>query len=652
MSSITKKSFSLLLVAVALLFGHQSSAATPFVGAQRMISTPAVTKLDQLEVYSYTVGFKNTGRATWSRLGTGAVTIKTTESVKNEHWFASAAWIDKTTAARMNTSHVKTGEIGYFTLILQAPTAARTFTNSFALYTGNGKINGTEFKLPITVTTKVAAKDKQKIPTSTVASPAPSTATTAAATNLPMSTVAKASLMLRSTDTVSLESGQSTEIKVAFKNTGDRNWRNDDPSLVTLQLNPASANGLSFKDESWRDTAVIEPLEVPLTKIGELAFFTFKIKAPASAGTFKPQFRLVLDVNGPTAIPGSEFNMLVNVTSPPPPPVLAVQPGPSSGIVCAASDSIPVASDSAQNPGGDVTGLCRPPRIEPFIRVGLDDAEGQLGVTSDSPFQVLDKNNVAVMTVTPNATVFLAYDITTKLYSVIGPGPVLTSPEPYHVHAVNEPSIIRLTTYSNVTSFNSSLNDNVFRGSIEIAWNNNDGKLWIVNELKMEDYLRGLAESGNSPHIEFHKAQVVAARSYAMYQYDTKAKSRSNPFDIYASVQDQAYRGYNIEGRIPKVSQAVDLTRGQIVTYQGQVVITPYSASTDGRSRTWKEAWGGTDKPWLVNQAVPQDVGRTRYGHGIGLSQLAAQDMASKEGKTYIEILKFFYVGTEVTQWY
>ena len=35
------------------------------------------------------------------------------------------------------------------------------------------------------------------------------------------------------------------------------------------------------------------------------------------------------------------------------------------------------------------------------------------------------------------------------------------------------------------------------------------------------------------------------------------------------------------------------------------------------------------------------------YGHGIGMSQNGANEMA-KAGKTYDEILQFFYPGTEV----
>ena len=35
------------------------------------------------------------------------------------------------------------------------------------------------------------------------------------------------------------------------------------------------------------------------------------------------------------------------------------------------------------------------------------------------------------------------------------------------------------------------------------------------------------------------------------------------------------------------------------------------------------------------------------YGHGIGMSQNGANEMA-KAGKTHVEILKFFYPGTQV----
>ena len=80
-------------------------------------------------------------------------------------------------------------------------------------------------------------------------------------------------------------------------------------------------------------------------------------------------------------------------------------------------------------------------------------------------------------------------------------------------------------------------------------------------------------------------------------------------------------------------------------------MVTPYSASTDGTTRLWSEVWGGSDKPWLIKKVVPEDAGRRRFGHGVGLSQLAGQDQA-KAGKNYVDILKFFYEGTEVTQWY
>ena len=352
------------------------------------------------------------------------------------------------------------------------------------------------------------------------------------------------------------------------------------------------------------------------------------------------------------------------VISPSPPPTLASNQTPSNtpatapNIVCAASldtgtveGQPPTQEGQTQQQLPTETGLCQPPHSEPTVRVGIASVQGQIGLTAAEPFQIMDNAGAVLMNVESNIPVFLAYDPISKNYTAIGPGPIILSPLPLRAKTVMEPSIMTLSTFNNPTAFDASLNDNVYRGAIEVHWSDNDQKLWMVNELGMEDYLRGLAETSNSSPIEFQKAQIVAARSYALYHYQTKTKHAARHFDVIATVGDQYYRGYNSELRLTNVSKAVDATRGQVVAYQKQVAIPPYSASSNGTSRAWEDVWGGTPKPWLIRQPIPEDVGRKRFGHAVGMSQLAAQDQA-KAGKNYVDILKFFYVSTEVTQWY
>ncbi len=42
------------------------------------------------------------------------------------------------------------------------------------------------------------------------------------------------------------------------------------------------------------------------------------------------------------------------------------------------------------------------------------------------------------------------------------------------------------------------------------------------------------------------------------------------------------------------------------------------------------------------------EISMTRYGHGVGLSQRGAQQMAEKNGFTYQQILDFYYPGMEL----
>ena len=111
-------------------------------------------------------------------------------------------------------------------------------------------------------------------------------------------------------------------------------------------------------------------------------------------------------------------------------------------------------------------------------------------------------------------------------------------------------------------------NDNVFRGKIEVRVVGK--KLELINELSLEDYLKGLAEVSNGDPEDKIKTILVAARSYALWYTD--AKNRKFPGKPYDASDDpdvfQKYLGYGYELRSPNVAKLVDATNGEIVTYQ------------------------------------------------------------------------------------
>jgi peptidoglycan hydrolase-like amidase len=87
------------------------------------------------------------------------------------------------------------------------------------------------------------------------------------------------------------------------------------------------------------------------------------------------------------------------------------------------------------------------------------------------------------------------------------------------------------------------------------------------------------------------------------------------------------------------------------VTYNGEVVVTPYFSQSDGRTRAWEEVWWGTGKAWLVSRPDPNCTGLNLFGHGVGLSARGARGMALS-GSTYEQILKHYYTGVEIKNLY
>jgi stage II sporulation protein D len=104
-----------------------------------------------------------------------------------------------------------------------------------------------------------------------------------------------------------------------------------------------------------------------------------------------------------------------------------------------------------------------------------------------------------------------------------------------------------------------------------------------VNVLPMEDYLKGVVPAEMPAYwgTEALKAQAVAARTYAL----RKIASRSGgDFDLEGNEFDQAYSGLTEQWK--SSSDAVDATRGQVLTYGGQLIDALFMASGGGHTES------------------------------------------------------------------
>ncbi len=141
-----------------------------------------------------------------------------------------------------------------------------------------------------------------------------------------------------------------------------------------------------------------------------------------------------------------------------------------------------------------------------------------------------------------------------------------------------------------------------FRGALETVPTESDaGSLNVVNALALEQYVKGVMpnEVPASWPIEELKAQAVAVRSIAL-----TGGVDGNGFDLYSDTRSQVYEG--LESEEPQTNAAVDVTRGQVVTYGGQVAQTFYSACSGGHTESVVNVFG-TAIPYLVGVPDPYD---------------------------------------------
>ena len=148
-------------------------------------------------------------------------------------------------------------------------------------------------------------------------------------------------------------------------------------------------------------------------------------------------------------------------------------------------------------------------------------------------------------------------------------------------------------------------NERPYRGRIEV-FTNLRGSLTVVNELGLEDYVRGVVANelspGGYPAMEALKAQAIAARTYAL---KNRGQFMSQGFDILPTTRSQVYRGLTSEN--PLSTRAVDETRGLVATYDGEPINALYTSTCGGRTE---------DSENIFNQAVPYLRGRECAAEG------------------------------------
>ncbi len=596
-----------LLILNKILGIKTARAASLEYSAKLMTQSHGRVSLPPGKAITFQVGFKNTGNVIWKNNGSEYVSIynknKYTDSFRHKFWLSPEQ------PAKLLNSPVNPGEIGYFKFALQSPDIEGQYIAKFQIASEDTAwIEGGELFLPFISTTaeKQSIAEKNNVETNGQTVPVtaivPEKRKSSLTEDNPCdddyhtssdgsecgseqsgdSGFSAFKLIQSHNSPLSIQEGEEIEFRVGFKNIGETSWTANN---IYLDTDPK--------------TYLLETV-----RPGALGYFVFKISA-SDSGEKNLHFELK-DKNG-NLVKGGLLDITLNITANP------TQSTPSYSITSKGPD----------------------------IRVGIyytDFDEELIQVTADSPFDIKNKNGEILQSLNAGGMAILNYDNGIYTYNNLQTDSYL------RIEPKEKNTILTVASLERRPSWNTSINYNKFRGIIEFRHSNQSDKSWVINELPLEDYLKGVAETSNYAPGEYLKTMTVAARTYALYHYTYPNKHAKDNF-IIDDTYDQVYRGYAFEQVMPKLVQAVNSTNGEVVTYNNEVVVTPYFSRSDGRTRSWTEVWSGNHKPWLVSVPTPYDAGKTLWGHGVGMSATDALSRAN-DGYGYSEIISHYYSGT------
>jgi stage II sporulation protein D len=162
------------------------------------------------------------------------------------------------------------------------------------------------------------------------------------------------------------------------------------------------------------------------------------------------------------------------------------------------------------------------------------------------------------------------------------------------------------------------IDDRWYRGAVRVIPAGQ--KLLAINYVDLEQYLYSVLGAEMSPDFpaEALKAQAVAARTYALYRSQSTSKKL---FDVDGTQSSQVYRGLSSEANTTQA--AVNATVGQVMTYQGKLILAVFHAASGGHTENVEDIWSSRI-PYL--RGVPDyDLGTPGYewSKAFSLSELS-----------------------------
>jgi SpoIID/LytB domain protein len=167
-----------------------------------------------------------------------------------------------------------------------------------------------------------------------------------------------------------------------------------------------------------------------------------------------------------------------------------------------------------------------------------------------------------------------------------------------------------------------------YRGRLAVFLNDR-GTLNVVNELPLEDYLRGVvpAEMGPEvyPRLESLKAQAVAARTYTLRNLGGFA---AEGYDLCATPRCQVYGGFAAEH--PFSDRAVAETADQVLLFEGKPIDALYTATCGGHTEDAHVIFPERQVGYLKGVPCPEQ-GEVRIASSLAAGTRLPEELAAAE---------------------
>lgn len=169
-----------------------------------------------------------------------------------------------------------------------------------------------------------------------------------------------------------------------------------------------------------------------------------------------------------------------------------------------------------------------------------------------------------------------------------------------------------------------------------------------IEEVNLDEYLYGVvsAEMPASFEKEALKAQSIVARTYTIYKIihnggkheGADICDNSNCCQAWISKENRLSKWEEIEreSNWNKIVQAVNETKGKIITYNGEPINAFFHSNSGGKTETTMNVWGGNGYPYLQSVATAGEEEYSQYASEVKLSK---QDFIDKVKEKHPEFV-------------